>query len=180
VTDDRLVTPYEGSGHRPRVPGEAIPAPLRLHRATVIHAWVDYNGHMSESCYLLAFGDNADAFFRYIGIDEAYRAAGHSLYTVETHLHHRREAAEHDQLSMTLRVLDHDEKRVHIFHEMFRGDTDLLVATAEQLLVHVDSRAGRSSPLPPNLRARLEAIEQAHARLPVPEVVGRPMRITRG
>ena len=36
---------------------------------------------MSESCYLLAFGDSADAFFRLLGIDEDYRAAGHSLYT---------------------------------------------------------------------------------------------------
>ena len=54
---------------------------------------------MSESCYLLAFGDSADAFFRFLGIDEEYRAAGHSLYTVETHLHHRREADEGDRLA---------------------------------------------------------------------------------
>ena len=38
------------------------------------------------------FGDSADAFFRFFGIDEAYRAAGRSLYTVETHLRNLREA----------------------------------------------------------------------------------------
>ena len=68
-----------------------IEAPLRLHGTTGAAEWMDYNGHMSESCYLLAFGDSADAFFRFLGIDEAYRAAGHSLYTSETHLHHRHE-----------------------------------------------------------------------------------------
>ena len=64
-----------------RDPDAAIEAPLHLHDTPALAEWVDYNGHMSESCYLLAFGDNADAFFRYIGIDEEYRAAGHSLYT---------------------------------------------------------------------------------------------------
>ncbi len=88
-------------------------------------------------------------------------------------------------LSMTLRVLDHDVKRVHLFHEMFlaasdgdkRGDD--LIATAEQMLVHVDSRAARSAPMPPELVLRLEAIHRAHAGLARPEVVGKPMRINR-
>jgi acyl-CoA thioester hydrolase len=155
------------------------PTPLRLYQTTVLPAWVDYNNHMSESCYLLAFGDNADAFFRYVGIDEEYRAAGHSLYTVQTNLIHRREASEGESLSMTLRVLDHDHQRVHIFHEMFRGDSDVLLATAEQLLVHVDMMAGRSTPMPPDLQDRVTAIHQAHAALPVPELVGRPLRIER-
>ncbi len=179
MTDDRVVTPYEGTAHLVWVPDAPISAPLRLHRSTVRPAWVDYNGHMSESCYLLAFGDNADAFFRFIGVDEQYRSEGHSLYTVETHLHHRREVDEGASLSMTLRVLDHDDRRVHVFHEMFLGDSDALLATAEQLLVHVDSRAGRSSPMPGDLREHVAAVHRAHAALPWPDVVGRPMRINR-
>ena len=50
-----LTTPLEGVAAEPFQPGEAIPAPLRLIRPTVPREWVDYNGHMSESCYLLAF-----------------------------------------------------------------------------------------------------------------------------
>jgi len=80
---------------------------------------------------------------------------------------------------MTLRVLDLDEKRVHIFHEMFLGGTELLVATAEQMLVHVDSGAGRSAPMPRDLLQRLGAIHRTHAQLAIPDVVGRPMRIDR-
>jgi acyl-CoA thioester hydrolase len=163
----------------PRVAGSPIPAPLRLCRLSVPADWVDYNQHMSEWCYLLAFGENADAFFRYVGIDERYRAEGHSLYTVETHLHHRREAGEGDQLTMTLQVLGHDAKRVHIWHEMFLGDGDVLLASAEQMLLHVDSQAGKSAPMPPELADRLAAITGAHAQLPVREAVGRPMRIKR-
>ena len=52
---DGIVTPYQGARAQPWDPGAAIPAPLVLHRTTVPPAWVDYNGHMSESCYLLVF-----------------------------------------------------------------------------------------------------------------------------
>lgn len=179
MTDDRLVTAGEGTEDPRWVADAPIPAPLSLHHTTVQPAWVDYNRHMSEWAYLLAFGDNADAFFRYIGIDERYRAQGHSLYTVETHLHHRREVGEGESLSMTLRVLDLDDKRVHVFHEMFLGDSDGLLASAEQMLVHVDMRAGRSAPMPGALARCLEAIHRAHADLAWPETVGRPMRINR-
>lgn len=177
--NDRVVTPYEGTGHANWDTGAPIDAPLRLHGDTVRHAWVDYNGHMSESCYLLVFGDSADAFFRYIGIDEDYRAAGHSLYTVETHLHHRREVSEGEPIVCTLQLLDHDDKRVHLFHEMSHGDTGALLATAEQMLVHVDMAAGRSAAMPADLLAHLDAIRRAHAALPTPDVVGRPMGIRR-
>lgn len=176
---DRVVTPYEGSGHRRWDDAAEIPAPLRLHRTPVSSRWVDYNGHMSESCYLLVFGDNSDAFFRYLGIAEQYRKGGHSLYTVETHIHNRREATEGEPLALSLRLLDHDAKRVHVFHEMRHEETDALLATAEQVLVHVDLDQGRSSELPHHLQQRLAAIHRSHAALPVPDVVGRPMGIRR-
>jgi acyl-CoA thioester hydrolase len=174
---DRVTTPYEGHEPARWDPAAEIGAPLRLHTTPVRPEWLDYNGHMSESCYLLAFGDSADAFFRFIGIDEAYRAAGHSLYTSETHLHHRQEAAEGEPLELTLQVLDHDRRRLHIFHEMRHGETGHLLASAEQLLVHVDMAAGRSTDMPDDLHGRIAAIQQAHAQLPRPEVVGRPMGI---
>jgi carnitine 3-dehydrogenase len=176
-------TPYEGSGHRTWDPDARIDAPLRLHRTTVPPDWVDYNGHMSESCYLLAFGDSADAFFRFVGVDEDYRAGGHSLFTVQTHLHHRSEASLGDPLRLSLRVLDHDDRRLHLYHEMHVADAgadgrrDRLVAAAEQLLVHVDIAAGRSAPMPPDLLDHVSAVRLAHAALPRADLVGRPLAI---
>jgi acyl-CoA thioester hydrolase len=174
---DRVVTPEEGRPSPPWDPHAEVPSPLRLHRCTVSPRWVDYNRHMSESCYLLVFGDDADAFFRFIGIDEDYRARGRSLYTVETHLHHRREVTEGEPLSLTLQVLDHDARRVHLFHEMHHGTSGVLLASAEQMLVHVDTHQGRSCPMPDDLQERVSAVAAAHASLARPAVVGRPMRI---
>ena len=177
--NQRVTTPLEGVGAREWDASAAIPSPLALYHTPVRPEWVDYNGHMSESCYLLVFGNNSDAFFRYFGIDEAYRDSGHSLYTVETHLHNLREVAEGEPLRLTLQLLDLDAKRVHLFHAMYHGETGALLATAEQMLVHVDMQVGRSAPLPPVLFDRLWAIRNAHAVLPIPEQAGHRIGIPR-
>ena len=131
-----------------------IPAPFRLAEVTVSPQWTDYNHHLTESAYLLIMGESSDAFFRFFGIDDAYRAAGHSLYTVETHLRNLREAHEGERLSLTIQVLGTDAKRLHILHEMYGADAEP-VATAEQLLVHADIRSGRSAPFPELIAGRL-------------------------
>lgn len=172
----RVTTPREGSRADAWTPGRPIPAPLRLHETEVDAEWADYNGHMSESCYLLVFGDGADAFFRFFGVDEDYRAGGRSLFTAETHLRHMREARVGDRLRLTLQVLGVDAKRLHIVHEML-DDVGQLVASAEQLLLHVDTGAGRVAPFPDEIAARLGEIRAAHAALPVPAYVGRVSQI---
>ena len=167
---------------------EPVPAPLALYEATVGPDWVDYNGHMSEWCYLLVMGDSSDAFFRYVGIDDDYRAAEHSLYTVETHIRNLDEVGEGDRLLLTLRVLGADTKRVHILHEVLRtaaggdsatGPAPTLVATGEQLLLHVDSGLGRVTEMPPVLLDRIGQLAAAHASLPVPAWIGQPMGLKR-
>jgi acyl-CoA thioester hydrolase len=172
-----VVTPYEGTGHPTWDPATPVPAPLCLHETEVKPDWLDYNGHMSESCYLLVFGDSADAFFRFFGIDDQYRAKGHSLYTVETHLHYRSEAIEGEPLRLTLQLIDLDPKRLHLFHVMLHGETGTLLATAEQLLVHVDVGREQVAPLPTHLYQRLQTIHAAHAALPMPDAVGHIMGI---
>lgn len=174
-----LRTPLEGIAARPWVEGEAIAAPLRLIHPTVPVEWVDYNGHMSESCYLLVFGDQSDAFFRLIGIDEAYRAAGQSLFTVQTMIFNLAEAHLGDRLDLSLQLLDADTKRLHIFHTMHNADSGELLATGEQMLVHVDMTAGRSTPMSPELQARVDAVLAAHASLPRPPQAGRSIAIKR-
>ncbi|MGH3445537.1 MAG: thioesterase family protein [Nocardioidaceae bacterium] len=153
-----------------------VPAPLRLYDVAVPAEWVDYNEHMSEWCYLLVMGNNSDAFFRYLGIDEEYRAAGASLFTVETHIRNLDEASRGDRLHLALRVLAHDEKRVHVTHEVSRIDGGV-IATGEQMLLHVDTRRDRVAPIPAVLRQRLSQIVASHSALPCPDWVGRVMGI---
>jgi acyl-CoA thioester hydrolase len=157
-----------------------IPVPFRLREVTVSPEWTDYNQHLTESAYLLIMGDSSDAFFRTFGVDDAYRSGGQSLYTVETHLRNLREAREGERLELTIQVLGMDDKRLHIVHEMY-SQTGGLIATAEQMLLHVDMRAGKAAPFPEAIADRLREISAAHAAaLPVPEYVGRTIAIPAG
>jgi carnitine 3-dehydrogenase len=155
--------------------GEA--APLRLHTAVVAPDWIDYNGHAHESRYLQVFGDTTDALLRHVGLD---LDAGSSYFTVETHLSHLGQARAGDRLSTTTQLLGHDDKRLHVFHALHRTDDGALLATAEQMLLHVDTRAERTSPAPPELLARIDRIARAHEGLPRPERAGRAIGIPGG
>jgi carnitine 3-dehydrogenase len=152
--------------------------PLALHWAQVAPEWVDYNGHAHESRYLQVFGDASDALFAYLGIDADYLAAG-SYFTVESHLSHLREALLDDRLSVTTQVLDYDARRLHVFHALWREGDGALLATAEQLFLHVDTVARRAAPAGPLVLARVQRIAEAHALLPRPDRAGRAIAIPR-
>ena len=146
---------------------------LRLYEGVVRPDWVDYNNHMTESRYLQAFGDATDALLRYIGVDADYLSGGNSYYTAETHIVHRQEAAALESFYATTQVLAADEKRLHVFHRLLRARDNALLATAEQMLLHVDTRAGRVCPARTEIAARVQALATAQVALPRPEQAGR-------
>jgi carnitine 3-dehydrogenase len=158
--------------------GDELSQPLTLHSAAVGADWVDYNGHAHESRYLQVFGDASDALFGYLGIDADYLAAG-SYFTVESHLSHLREALLDDRLSVTTQLLDYDARRLHVFHSLWREDDGALLATAEQLFLHVDTVARRAAPAGAAVLARVQRITEAQAALPRPDRAGRAIAIPR-
>ena len=156
-------------------PSTTVDAPLELYRCRVAPDWVDYNGHLTESAYLLAFGWASDALFRFIGIDEKYRDDGHSLFTVETHINYLAECSTDEPLRFTTQLLAVDSKRVHLFHAMHHGESGELLCTTEQMLLHVDTTGGGASPIPTEPRAALDAIMAVHKDMAVPSQVGSQM-----
>src|SRR3984885_4395548 len=149
--------------------------PLRLLDVVVGTEWVDYNRHLSDFRYGQVFGDALDVLFRRVGIDEDYRAAGRAYYTVENHIKHLGEAKAGESLYVTAQVLAVDDKRLHLFQRLHRGRDDKLIATAEQMYLHVDSKAAKAAPADPKIRAKLESIRSDHAGLPRPPEAGRPV-----
>jgi carnitine 3-dehydrogenase len=88
---------------------DKLEGPTKLHKGEVLSAWLDYNGHMTDAAYLSAFGDGLDAFFRYIGDDEAYRATGNTFFTAETHVNYYRELKLGEAFWIETQVLGCDE-----------------------------------------------------------------------
>jgi carnitine 3-dehydrogenase len=153
------------------------PSSLRW-ETSVLPEWVDYNGHATESSYLLMTSHAADELLGSIGIDAEYLRNGASYYTVETHICHLDEAKAGDRLVVTTQVLGADEKRIHIFVRIERGET--LLATTEQMLLHVDTAAGRAAPAPAEVLARVQELVDAHSSLPRPERAGRQIGLPSG
>lgn len=147
--------------------------PLRLHEVKVPTEWVDYNGHMNDSRYMQLSSEGGDRFLRYIGMDAAYLESGRSFFTVESHINYLAQAKAGDHLYVTIQLISHDEKRLRLFTAMHRADDDSLVATAEHMMLHVDTTLDKASPADPAILAKLAAIAEQYATLDVPKQAGR-------
>jgi carnitine 3-dehydrogenase len=154
-------------------PSEPDASGLLRWETRVLPEWVDYNGHATESSYLLMTSHAADELLAALGIDAEYLRAGASYYTVETHICHLGEAKAGDRLHVTTQVLGADEKRIHIFVRINRAADEKLLATVEQMLLHVDTKAGRVAPAPHDVLARAQQLAEAHSAVTWPERAGR-------
>lgn len=149
----------------------AAARPLVLHAERVRKGWIDYNGHMHEAYYVLVFGNATDALYDHVGFDRRFREThAASIYTLEAHVRYLSEVGEGAPLTVTTQLLGLDDKRLHLFHAMYGGDDDRLLATEELMLLHVATAAGpRAAPFPPEIANGLTAIAEAHAGLPWPD-----------
>ena len=122
----------------------AVLAPFQC---TVQPDWIDYNGHLSEAYYVLAFGFATDQVMDALGLDEAYRfESGCSLYTVEAHVRYLAETGQGAALTISTTIVGAGTKKLHLAHEMHSNGS--LIATEELLALHVDSGTGRTAPFP--------------------------------
>jgi carnitine 3-dehydrogenase len=95
------------------------------------------------------------------------------MYTVESHVTHLNEAKALEGLYVTTHLLSVDDKRVHVFHHLRRTRDTAVVATCEQIYLHVDTRAGKASALDSQVHSKLDAIRKSHADLATPAQKGR-------
>jgi carnitine 3-dehydrogenase len=143
---------------------------------TVVRSeWVDYNGHMSDFLYGHVFGEAMDALYRTVGIDDTTRKSGRMFYTAESHVKHLGEAKAGESLYATTQVLALDEKRLHVFHRLYRQRDDALIATGEQMHLYVDTSIPAAVAMDSALRAKLEPISKRHALLGMPPEAGKPI-----
>jgi acyl-CoA thioester hydrolase len=119
--------------------------------------WIDYNGHLSEGYYVVVFGFATDAVMPRFGMTPEYLVeTGTSLYSLEAHVRYLDQVPPGARLEVRSSIIGVTAKLLWLWHEMWCEGR--LRATEEVLMVHVDSRAGRSSPFPEALRTRLEAL----------------------
>jgi len=154
--------------------------PLEPYRAAVAPEWIDYNGHMNVAYYVLAFDRATDHLFDHLGIGEVYRRASNcSIFALEAHVCYERELRAGADFAITTRLIDADNKRLHIFHCMSDDATSETAATIELMGLHVDLGGPRSAPFPAQAFARIKALLAKHRRLPPPAQLGRRIGMRR-
>jgi carnitine 3-dehydrogenase len=84
-----------------------------------------------------------------------------------------REARLCEALYVTTQLLEHDAKRLRVFHVLYRDDENTPLATSEQMLLHVDSSIPKAAPFDTAIAEYLRQLARAHETLPWPERAGR-------
>jgi acyl-CoA thioester hydrolase len=155
------------------------PAPIEVADRRVEPGWIDYNGHMNVGYYGIAFDQAFDVMLEdHLGLGERFvRAAGQGPYVLQSHIHYLRELLEGEAFTVSLRLVDCDAKRLHVFAEMRRGAD--LCATQEALVMNVDHRTGRSAAYPDWAQRRCAQMQTDHATLDAAPQLGAPLGIRR-
>jgi acyl-CoA thioester hydrolase len=156
-------------------------APLDVYATEVAGDWIDYNGHMNDAAYALVFSRSVDALMDRIGLDAAARKrTGRSLFTLQMMLHYFREAREGEALAVTCHLLEHDDKRMRVWLEMFDAKGERLAAS-EQLLLSVagGEEGARAAPWSFETQAALDTLQKLHASMVHPADAGAGVAMTR-
>jgi acyl-CoA thioester hydrolase len=153
-------------------PGQ--PAPFLSSVMRIEPQWIDYNGHLNMAYYNVLFDRAIDELWLELGIGPAYMRERHgSTFTAECHVRYLREIHQDDPVQIAILLVAADAKRLHTFEELRHASEGWLSATSENITLHVDIVARKTAPFPPDIRARIKTVADAHAAIARPEGIGR-------
>jgi acyl-CoA thioester hydrolase len=137
-------------------------------------AWIDYNGHLNMAYYNVLFDRAVDEVLELLGCGAEYvKSRRQSCFTAEVHVRYLRELHAGEPVRVTFQLLGYDAKRLHFFEQLFHAADGWVSATSENMALHVDMVAGKTTAFPPDIAVALAKMKTAHAALPVPEAAGR-------
>lgn len=151
---------------------------LQIWNRVVPEEWIDYNGHLNEGYYGVAFGEASDELLVHIGFGPDYLRDIGTFYTVETHIRFLQEVHQGSTISCRSILAGADEKRLHVHHDLLVGDDPTAVATQEVMMLHVQHSTGEPKTAPmvdPVLTKALE-LAAAHRDVERPAHLGGGVR----
>jgi acyl-CoA thioester hydrolase len=157
-----------------------IPTPFVSSCMAIDPLWIDFNGHFNMAYYGVLFDRAADECFALFGMHPDYvKATRNSWFTLETHTTYVRELQASDAVVVDLQILDSDHKRVHYVQTMRQAAEGWAACILEVMVSHVSLETHKTSNFPDGVKAIIDAMGAAHARLLVPPQVGHRIGIPR-
>ena len=155
-------------------------APVELAMQYVQPAWIDYNGHMNVAYYAMAFDRAIDTFLEQeLGMGEAHAVrVKEGPYSLQNNISYYAELLEGAGFRISVMLIDHDSKRMHLFMEM-HNEAGELAAVCEGMLMNVDHTTRRSTPYADKISARLATMQANHNAQPRPKGLGAVIGIRR-
>ena len=133
------------------------------YRTEVKAEWIDTNQHMAVPYYHVVMNEAAWYASECWDFGVAYRVRTQKTsFILEMHLRYLRELALGDPLIATVRIAGLDDKRMHIYYEIWNDRESYLAATGEALGISIDMRTRRVTPFEPELHRRLTVAYEAH------------------
>ena len=154
---------------------------LRTWQGHVLPEWVDYNKHLNDAYYMVAFSYATDGLMEAIGLDAATRkATGHTIFTLEVHLNYLKELKGGAAIEVKTQLLAADSKRLRIFHTLHQQGDPTIHATNEQTLLHVDLAGPKACSFDAPIQTKVNTLLASHQGLPWHANAGRAIQLGQG
>src|SRR6202451_2081107 len=142
------------------------PVPFLASVMQIEPQWIDHNGHLNMAYYNVMFDRAIDEMWLELGMGPGYvRERQGSTFSAECHVRYLREIHLGDPVQVSILLVAADEKRLHTFEELRHATEGGLSATSENMTIHIDMTARKTAPFPSDIRARVEALENAHSAI---------------
>lgn len=137
-----------------------------FHQEVIPESYIDIMGHVNIRHYLGLFDEGGWKFFESVGMSEKYyrenQAGGFALRQFITYVNEVRIG---ETVAVHTRLLARSEKRIHFMGFLVNESTQKIAATLEALGTHADMKTRRTSPYPPQITEKLDALIAEHQKL---------------
>lgn len=155
----------------------------KIYSTRIKPEWLDYNNHMNVAYYVLIFDKAGENLASDIGLGEAFtQETGISWMVLENHVTYNNEVVLDQPVDVRFQLLDHDNKRLHLYFEMYAKNDDgseYLASTLEQMMMCVDLNVRKSCNFPESIAKRIRHLADEQSNFSKPETIGRTIGIRR-
>lgn len=146
---------------------------IEVYQNRVQPDWIDYNGHLNDAYYVVAFSKGLDGAIEAIGMDAAFREQQNvSIFTLQCMTHYFKEINQDEPFTITARLVDADHNKAHLYLQMWHAETGAEHAAFEALVLHMDMSIRRPAPWRAETQTRITQWYQTDQQQPQPDKMG--------
>jgi acyl-CoA thioester hydrolase len=137
-----------------------------IYRTEIPEAWADTNGHVNVRWYAVLYDDAGDVLHDLHGLTVAsHRVRNSGTMDLEHHTHFVSEVMPYEMVSIYVRALRVNEKRLHYLMFLVNERHNRLASIFECINTFVDLRARKTAPWPEASRRLMEEMIEAHSKV---------------